>query len=226
LTDQRRSSRRSSIACGCRSLASGASRKQWPLQKGFDRFYGTIHGAGSFFDPNTLARDNQFISPYADPQYQPKEPYYYTDALSDHAVRFDEEVAPRNGYRPAPPGGVGFAELVAKAFDPGRPAVLSVWGHSYEFGSDSDWKRMEFFCQLVGKREDVWYATNIEITDYLAAAEKLTPDSASITRYPDFVFENGETAYLNFSIEDRKISFDSFMPGKATEMMGSRIAVG
>ena len=24
----------------------------WPLQRGFERFYGTIHGAGSFFDPN------------------------------------------------------------------------------------------------------------------------------------------------------------------------------
>src|SRR5262249_48307497 len=25
----------------------------WPLQRGFDRFYGTIHGAGSFYDPNS-----------------------------------------------------------------------------------------------------------------------------------------------------------------------------
>lgn len=63
----------------------------WPLQRGFDRFYGTIHGAGSFYDPNTLTRDNTFISPYADPEYQPEGPYYYTDAISDHAVRFIEE---------------------------------------------------------------------------------------------------------------------------------------
>src|SRR5688572_17491462 len=41
-----------------------ADKHNWPLQRGFDRFYGTIHGAGSFFDPNTLTRDNQFISPY------------------------------------------------------------------------------------------------------------------------------------------------------------------
>lgn len=62
----------------------------WPLQRGFDRFYGTIHGAGSFFDPNTLMRDNTMISPYADPDYKPAE-YYYTDAISDHAVRFVDE---------------------------------------------------------------------------------------------------------------------------------------
>ena len=41
---------------------SDAEKHNWPLQRGFDRFYGTIHGAGSFFDPNTLVRDNQLIS--------------------------------------------------------------------------------------------------------------------------------------------------------------------
>ncbi len=65
-------------------------RSNWPLQRGFDRFYGTIHGAGSFYDPNTLTRDNRFISPYADPEYNPKT-YYYTDAINDHAARFIRE---------------------------------------------------------------------------------------------------------------------------------------
>ncbi|MHC4878241.1 MAG: sulfatase-like hydrolase/transferase [Planctomycetota bacterium] len=59
----------------------------WPIQRGFDRFYGTITGAGSFFDPGTLVRGNQNISPFTDPEYKP-ETYYYTDAISDHAVRF------------------------------------------------------------------------------------------------------------------------------------------
>ena len=62
-----------------------SDKHNWPLQRGFDRFYGTIHGAGSFFDPNTLSRDNTFISPFADPEYQPKQmangEYYYTDRL-------------------------------------------------------------------------------------------------------------------------------------------------
>ncbi|MEE2705542.1 MAG: sulfatase-like hydrolase/transferase, partial [Planctomycetota bacterium] len=65
-------------------------KHNWPLQRGFDRFYGTIHGAGSFFDPNSLTRDNTMISPYADPEYKPDQ-YYYTDAISDHAVRFIDE---------------------------------------------------------------------------------------------------------------------------------------
>ena len=62
-------------------------KDNWPCQRGFDRFYGTIHGAGSFYDPNTLTRDNTLISPLADEQYKP-EKFYYTNAVSDHATRF------------------------------------------------------------------------------------------------------------------------------------------
>jgi arylsulfatase A-like enzyme len=67
------------------------NKDNWPLQRGFRRFYGTIHGAGSFWDPNTLTRDNEYISPFADPEYQPKDGFYYTDAISDHAARFIRE---------------------------------------------------------------------------------------------------------------------------------------
>ncbi|RMF43561.1 MAG: arylsulfatase, partial [Planctomycetota bacterium] len=70
---------------------SEADKHNWPLQRGFDRFYGTIHGAGSFFDPNSLTRDNTLISPYADPEYQPAGGFYYTDAIADHAARFVQE---------------------------------------------------------------------------------------------------------------------------------------
>jgi len=64
-----------------------ADRFNWPLQRGFDRFYGTILGAGSLWDPTTLVRDNEHITPVNDPEYRPDEPWYYTDAISDNAVR-------------------------------------------------------------------------------------------------------------------------------------------
>lgn len=67
-----------------------SKKHNWPLQRGFDRFYGTILGAGSLWDPNTLVRDNEFIAPDADPEYTPEE-FYYTDAISDHAVRYIKE---------------------------------------------------------------------------------------------------------------------------------------
>jgi arylsulfatase A-like enzyme len=62
-------------------------KHNWPLQRGFDHFYGTITGAGSYYDPATLVRDNTMISSAADEQYQPRQ-YYYTDAITDHAIRF------------------------------------------------------------------------------------------------------------------------------------------
>ncbi|HBV64800.1 MAG TPA: arylsulfatase [Rhodopirellula sp.] len=64
-----------------------ADQSNWPLQRGFNRFYGTITGAGSFFDPATLCRGNQYITPVNDPEYQP-ESFYYTDAISDNAAHF------------------------------------------------------------------------------------------------------------------------------------------
>jgi arylsulfatase A-like enzyme len=70
-----------------KAVQPNGRKDNWPLQRGFDRFYGTITGAGSFYDPGTLTRDNTMISPFADAEYQPKQ-YYYTDAISDHAVRF------------------------------------------------------------------------------------------------------------------------------------------
>lgn len=68
-----------------------ASKHNWPLQRGFERFYGTLHGACPYWDPSALARDNQFISPYTDKEYQPKDTYYYTNAISDNAVRYIKE---------------------------------------------------------------------------------------------------------------------------------------
>lgn len=70
-----------------RHLAPDGPRHNWPLQRGFDRFYGTIIGAGSFFDPATLCRDNQYITPENDPVYQPDR-FYYTDAITDNALAF------------------------------------------------------------------------------------------------------------------------------------------
>lgn len=63
----------------------------WPLQRGFDRFYGTIVGAGSLWDPWALTRGNKFITPVNDTEYHPEEKWYYTDAISDNAVKYIEE---------------------------------------------------------------------------------------------------------------------------------------
>ena len=56
-------------------------RPTWPLQRGFHEFYGTIAGAGSFFYPEGLMRQNTFVEPEGDE-------YFYTDAISENASNF------------------------------------------------------------------------------------------------------------------------------------------
>lgn len=51
--------------------------------------------------------------------------------------------------------------------------LMAVWGHSYEFDQAGNWEVIEQFCETVGGRDEVWYATNIEIVHYLKACERL-----------------------------------------------------
>ena len=53
------------------------------------------------------------------------------------------------------------------------PLLFFVWGHSYEFEADDNWNVIEKFAEYIGGREDIWYATNIEVYDYIAAYKQL-----------------------------------------------------
>lgn len=53
------------------------------------------------------------------------------------------------------------------------PWLFYVWGHTYEFEKDNNWECIETFCEKVAQKDDVWYATNIEIYDYIEAYRKL-----------------------------------------------------
>lgn len=57
-----------------------------PRQRGFDDFYGTMIGAGSFWDPDTLTRDTAFTKVDSDN-------FYYTDKIGVEAVRQIEAFA-------------------------------------------------------------------------------------------------------------------------------------
>ena len=54
-----------------------------------------------------------------------------------------------------------------------RPYLMYVWGHSYEFDDNNNWDLIEQFCQKMGGRDDIWYATNIEIVDYIKTVRSL-----------------------------------------------------
>ncbi len=51
--------------------------------------------------------------------------------------------------------------------------LFYLWGHSYEFDKNNNWHVIEEFAQYMGNRDDIWYATNLEIYDYVAAYRSL-----------------------------------------------------
>lgn len=51
--------------------------------------------------------------------------------------------------------------------------MMYVWGHSYEFDRDDNWDMIESFCEMMSGQDDIWYATNIEIVDYMEAYDRL-----------------------------------------------------
>lgn len=51
------------------------------------------------------------------------------------------------------------------------PQLFYVWGHAYEFEGADNWNVIEDFCEKMAFKDDIWYATNMEIytawTDYM-----------------------------------------------------------
>jgi arylsulfatase A-like enzyme len=76
-------------------VATGASRKQWPLQKGFDRYYGFLGAETSQWYPD-LVEDNHPI----DQPYLPEEGYHLSRDLVDQALKMIKEQKAGNPSRP------------------------------------------------------------------------------------------------------------------------------
>lgn len=53
------------------------------------------------------------------------------------------------------------------------PWLFYVWGHSYEFDIWNNWNVIEDFCSFTTNRNDIWYATNIDIYEYIEAYNRL-----------------------------------------------------
>ena len=63
------------------------------------------------------------------------------------------------------------------------PRIFYLWGHSYEFDSNDGWNLIENFCEKISGKEDTWYATNIEICEYVTAYYSLIRSADGKTVY-------------------------------------------
>lgn len=76
------------------------------------------------------------------------------------------------------PKGLEYAEEFVNFIPPNNigqyfPRLFYVWGHSYEFDNNDNWDLIEKLCDILSNRDDIWYATNIEIYDYTQAYNSL-----------------------------------------------------
>lgn len=55
----------------------------------------------------------------------------------------------------------------------GNAEMFYLWGHSFEFDTNNNWDVIERFAEYAGGHGHIWYATNIEIYDYVKAYEAL-----------------------------------------------------
>lgn len=53
------------------------------------------------------------------------------------------------------------------------PRLFYLWGHSYEFADNANWDIIENFAKTMGKRDDIWQATNGEVYEYVNAYDAL-----------------------------------------------------
>jgi arylsulfatase len=76
-------------------VAPGASRSQWPLEIGFERFYGFLGGETNQWYPD-LVEDNRFI----EPPYGPEHGYHLSKDLADQALKMIADQKASNPSKP------------------------------------------------------------------------------------------------------------------------------
>ncbi len=76
-------------------LSAGANKSQWPLQQGYDRFYGFIGGETNQWYPD-LVEDNHFI----EPPYTPEQGYHLSKDFADQAIKMISDQKSANPSKP------------------------------------------------------------------------------------------------------------------------------
>ncbi len=63
------------------------------------------------------------------------------------------------------------------------PRLFYVWGHSFEFDRDNNWDLIENICQKFSGNDGIWFATNIEIYEYVEAYKRLVYSADGLRVY-------------------------------------------
>lgn len=69
------------------------------------------------------------------------------------------------------------------------PRLFYIWGHSREFESNNNWDHLENICKKLADNDEIWYATNIEIYEYVSAYHSLVYSADNSMVYNPTVFD-------------------------------------
>lgn len=69
------------------------------------------------------------------------------------------------------------------------PKLFYLWGHSFEFSRDNNWDLLDEICSRLSGHDDIWYATNMEIYNYVSAYRSLVYSADGKTVYNPTLFE-------------------------------------
>ena len=103
-------------------------------------------------------------------------------------------------------------ELLNKFIDlkSDHPKLFYLWGHTFELEANDNWDHIEKVCELIANKDDIWYASNIDIYNYVQAYNSLVfsadatrvhnPSAQTVYFYcngKNFTLGAGETTVLN-----------------------------
>ena len=101
-----------------------------------------------------------------------------------------------------------FAEMKV----PQHPKLFYLWGHTYEFERDNNWQVIENFTACMAeKANEIWYATNIEIYDYIQDYNRL------IWAADGYRVQNPTARRIWFSFNGPTVSLE---PGETKDLSG------
>lgn len=111
------------------NATAGADRSAWPMQRGFDRFYGFLGAETNFFSPGHLIDGNEFLPIDAYPT-----DYYSSDDWTERAVRY------LRGHQSASPDRPFFLYVAHNAPHvplQARPEDVAAYAGTYDAGWDA-----------------------------------------------------------------------------------------
>jgi len=114
--------------CKDSDLHEAADRHSWPLQRGFDRYYGILDGFTNFHQPHRLYEDNHHV---AVDRYD--EDYYFTDDLTSRAISMIDDL---RSSHPAKPFFLYFAHGAVHAPLQAKRADIAKYRGAYDAGWD------------------------------------------------------------------------------------------